>query len=541
MVGLLALWSGAVADAAGGDTASDVRSKDGNASPTAGSSHGHSNIDDYTEQDEQINIDGGRDSVVKVLRVNQKNLINDYVIRTFRINNAPPIEIRAVFRTIAAKEGGRAEVIRDKVKKEYWLWVAAPKFQMPYIEAALKELDVPWLKDDLDGSSEGYYKAKFRKASAIDRMVTVAAAGSDHISVIDTVNNSLLRTGEPYRVQSYLKYAAVVDQPIPQLLLEVAVYEVQVSKELRLGLDYIAWKNGPGRNLFEFVFWGLDYDQTARRVTSKFDPFVPERTFVSGTDSSDGSASGRYMAANYLLSAAYIDFLEGVGRARLVTRGKVLVKNNETGTLAAVDQVLHFVVSPGDTDTPTSGIEPSLPFEDGGPFEETFEADIPVYDRTVDKDGVIEVGFVMDVRPIIAEITTELDIDLALNSIVGLTPGGTPQVRTHSLSTTVLVRDGQPICVGGLHRTESVKNTAKVPILGSIPILGFLFGHEATVDRETEIVAVLMPKIRLGSEADLEMANAEDALVRKQVLRQVELPVPETQFGFDQWLIDKDM
>ena len=37
------------------------------------------------------------------------------------------------------------------------------------------------------------------------------------------------------------------------------------------------------------------------------------------------------------------------------------------------------------------------------------------------------------------------------------------------------------------------------------------------------------------------MANAEDALVRKQVLGLVKLPVPQTQFGFDQWLIDNEM
>jgi type II secretory pathway component GspD/PulD (secretin) len=541
LAALLALWSGAVANADGVNQSAGVQNKDGNPSPGAGSIQGHSNIDDYTHQDEQINIDASRDNVVKVLRVNQKNLVNDFVVRTFPIENAPPIEVRAIFRNIVALEGGRAEVIRDKVKNQDWLWVTAPKFQMPYIEAAVKELDVSWLKDDLDGSFEAYYKAKFRKAAAIDALAAVPAAGSDHPSVVDAVNNALLRTGEPYRTEHYLKYAAVVDQPIPQLLLDAAVYEVEVSKEMRLGLDYIAWKNGPGRNLFEFVFWGLSYDQTARHITSKFDPFVPERTPVTGTDSLDGHASGRYMAANFLLSAAYIDFLEGVGRARLVTRGKVLIKNNEEGTLSAVDEVLHFVVSPGDKNTPASGIEPALPFQDFEELEEKHDADIPVYGRTLDKDGVIEVGFVMTVKPIIAEVTTQLDIDLNLNNIVGVTPGGTPQVRTYDLSTTVLVRDGQPICAGGLRRTEDVKNTAKAPILGSIPILGYLFGHEANVQRETEMVVVLTPKIRLGSEADMEMANEEDELVRKQVLRLLKLPVPSTQFGFDQWLIDKEM
>ncbi|MHC4591881.1 MAG: hypothetical protein ACYS8L_04195, partial [Planctomycetota bacterium] len=148
VAGALSLVFGGVAYGGGDVEATGVQSRHGNTSPTAAASR----VDTYLFQDEQINIDGSEDNVVKVLRVNQKNLVNDYVIRTFPIRNAPPIEVRAVFRRITALEGGRAEVIRDKIKKEYWLWVAAPKFQMPYIEAAMKELDVPWLKDDLDGS-----------------------------------------------------------------------------------------------------------------------------------------------------------------------------------------------------------------------------------------------------------------------------------------------------------------------------------------------------------------------------------------------------
>ena len=473
--------------------------------------------------------------------MNQKNLVNDFVVRTFPIESASPAEMRSAMRRITALEGGRAEVIQDKVQKKNWLWVAAPTFQMPYIEAAVRELDVPWLKDDLDGSAEAYYKAKFRDVEAIDRLARLPAAGDDHVSALDRVNNAVLRNGEPYRVESYLKYAAQVDQPIPQLLLEADVYEVEVSKEMRLGLDYVAWKNGPGRNLFEFVFWGLDYTQDAQHMTSKFDPFVPERTTVVGTKEFDGHARGSYMAFNYLLTAAYLDFIEGVGRARLVTRGRVLVKNAETGTLSAVDQVLHFTVLPNEDTTTSTGIKPTLPFNEYSDLEEEHDSDIPVYSRTLNKDGEVEIGLLMEVRPIIAQVTTELAVDLALNDIVGLTPAGTPQVRTHSLSTTVLVRDGQPVCIGGLRRTEDVKDTARMPILGSIPVLRYLFGHEASVQRETEMVVVLTPRIRLGTEADLDMANTQDKVVRQQVLRQAKLTVPKTQWGFDQWLIGKDI
>jgi len=546
LIGALGLLLPPFAFADGDRESTGVQNTDGDPSPSAGTIRRHSNVDDYTNQDEQININGNQDSIVRVLRVNQKNLLNDYVVGVFPIRNAPPIELRNCFRQITAAEGGRAEVIRDKKRKEFFLWVVAPKFQMPHIEAALQALDVPWLTDDIDGSSQIYYRAKFRAIESVHAMARFAASaglrgtGADNNVNVDAANDAALFIGEPYRGRRYAEAAAQVDRPIPQLILEAAVYEIEVSRALRLGLDYIGWKNGPGRNLFECIAWGADYEQRARHMTSVYDPFVPARTAVAGTQTIEGDGRGRYCSWNYLVHSAWADFLAGTGRARLVTRGKVLVKNGETGTLSAVDEVLHFLVSTNEhyrqvgeelvPNTPVSGIDPTRPLDN----------DIRVWDRTLRKNARLEIGFVMTVRPYISQETTELHITLALNNIVGQTPSGTPQVRTHTLTTTVLVADGQEICIAGLRRTEDVKNTAKMPILGSIPVLGYLFGHEATAKRETEMVVVLTPKIRFGSEADLEMASDEDKLVRQQVLRQAKLPLPRTEFGFDQWLLDEE-
>ncbi len=539
--GVLGLALAAAAHADGTHEWTGIQNKTAPPSPTGGSSQpgGISNVDDYTQQEDRVNIDGGADALVKVLRVNQKNLVNDYVVRMFPFQNATPMEIRQVFREIVAIEGGRSEIVLDPEKKQNYLWVVAPKFQIPYIEAALKELDEPWLKDNIDGSQKAYYRAKFRSIgniAAVAKIPMSAAIGmpDDNLIVLDEVNNSALIGGEPYRVGSFLKRAPEVDQPVPQILLEATVYEVEVSKETRLGLDYIAWKNGPGRNLFEFIFWGAAFTQDSKNQTSIFDPFVPARTTTTGT--TNGHSSGWYMSANYAATAAYLDFLEGSGRARLLTRGKILVKNAQSGTFSATDQVLYFATTPDETNTPASGIVPSTVSFGDPPTCTT----IPIWNRELDKDQKIEIGFSMTVTPYIGEKTTQLGIVLSASDIVGQTPSGAPQVRTNCLTTTVLVQDGQQICVGGLRRTEDVKNTQKMPILGSIPVLGFFFGHEATVKRETEMIVVLTPKIRLGTEADLEMANDQDKLIREQVERRVKLTLTKTEFGFDQWLLGSD-
>ena len=532
---------------------SSVNTKKGNASPSATrtttatttgvggpstttTTTSGSNIDEYTHQDEQVNIDGGKSAIVKVLRVNQKNLVNDFVVDLFPIKNASPIEIREALRTVTYAEGGRAEVIRDKEKKEYFLFVVAPTYVMPYIKAAVEALDEEWVADNVDGSANGYYKAKFRDIDQVGAFAKVPAAmgtesdDEENLLTRDNVANAAHIQGEPYRVKSFLKYAPEIDQPVPQAMCKITVYEVDVSNEKKLGLDYMAWKNGPGRSLFNFVWWGMDAEQRARKagIDSGLEPF--------GIGS--GKAQGSYYSLNYLLSAEYLDFLEGSGRARTVASGKILAKNGVEGQFAALDEVLQFQVV--GQDGAVQGAET------------VGSSNIPLYGREVhrrkdhdnDSETDVVVGLEMKIKPFIAEEITELRIAYTsgdfVNSqqVTGVMPDGSLVVRQHDFSTTVLVRDGQPICVGGIRRTEDVKQTQKIPFLGDIPVLGYFFGHEHTVKREKSMVIVIEPTIRFGTEADLMMADAEDQLIRRQVERVVDLKLPKTEYGFDQWLLD---
>ncbi|KPK65778.1 MAG: hypothetical protein AMK73_02005 [Planctomycetes bacterium SM23_32] len=521
----LGLCLGAVGPAlAGDDEASGVSSRRGDASPTAGTS----NVDEYTFQDEQINIDGGKDSIVKVLRVNQKNLVNDYVVAVIPFQNATPKEIRSLFRLITAKEGGRAEVIRDKVGKKQYLHVICPQFQLPYIEAALKALDESWIQEDIDGSYQAYYRAKFRDVANIDELAEVPGGSDGGTTVIDETTNSVFVRGEPYRIGSYLKTAELVDVFPPQVVLDAAVYEVELSSDLKLGLDYVAWKCGPGRSLFDFVAWGFRSSQKADEVTSSFDPFVDALDVIGGTERITSRGRGYYAAANWLLSSEFLDFMVRKGKARLVTSGRLNVRHNTIGTLSLTDQVLHFDVEPDESD-----------LLDDGETVSSFESLIA--DRCLThRNGDVNVGFTLVVAPFIGLETSELVYALTQSDIIGATPSGTPIVRNNTLLGTVLMRDGVSLCLGGLKRTEEVKSTAKMPVLGSIPILGYLFGGEQNADRQTEMVVVLTPRVVQYSEVHKELARAEDALVRAQVAHRAALPMLKTEYGFDQWLLGKD-
>src|SRR5262245_39226461 len=87
----------------------DVQARRGDPSPNKF----ESNINDYTHQDEQLNLKPD-DGQVRVMRTDQKNLVNDFQTELIPLRYATPREIRNVMRVVTGIEGGRAETVVDK-------------------------------------------------------------------------------------------------------------------------------------------------------------------------------------------------------------------------------------------------------------------------------------------------------------------------------------------------------------------------------------------------------------------------------------------
>ena len=70
-----------------------------------------------------------------------------------------------------------------------------------------------------------------------------------------------------------------------------------------------------------------------------------------------------------------------------------------------------------------------------------------------------------------------------------------PQISTREAQTTVSVKDGTTLAIGGLMNDNEISSSYKVPLLGDIPILGQFFKHNTKTKERTEIVIFLTPKI----------------------------------------------
>jgi type IV pilus secretin PilQ/predicted competence protein len=72
---------------------------------------------------------------------------------------------------------------------------------------------------------------------------------------------------------------------------------------------------------------------------------------------------------------------------------------------------------------------------------------------------------------------------------------GIPPINTQSAKTIVLVKDGQTAVVGGIYQSQEFVNEDKTPVLGNIPLLGYLFRRKGTQNQNNELLLFITPRI----------------------------------------------
>ncbi len=73
-----------------------------------------------------------------------------------------------------------------------------------------------------------------------------------------------------------------------------------------------------------------------------------------------------------------------------------------------------------------------------------------------------------------------------------------PSVDKREAATEVLVRDGETIVIGGIYESENDMTTQGVPWLKNVPIIGWLFKNEDTLNVRRELLIFITPTILIG-------------------------------------------
>lgn len=105
----------------------------------------------------------------------------------------------------------------------------------------------------------------------------------------------------------------------------------------------------------------------------------------------------------------------------------------------------------------------------------------------VSSDGYIT----MDLHPEVSVITDFIEL-----KEVGLS---LPEISRRYVDSTIRIKDGETIVIGGLIREQDIESMSGIPILKDLPIIGSLFKSKSTTKEHSEIMMFITPRILTGS------------------------------------------
>ncbi|HEX7027315.1 MAG TPA: type II secretion system secretin GspD [Gammaproteobacteria bacterium] len=285
------------------------------------------------------------------------------------------------------------------------------------------------------------------------------AAGGVDIQA-DEANNALVITGPPAVINELERIVRMLDIPRAQVLIEAIIAEVSTDLASELGAQVLfdgrddGDSDGPvGGSIFSEV---LDLSTLAGGNAA---PPPPGLTLLGGRR--DGGT----------------DFAVILRALKNDTATNIL----STPTLVTMDNVEAEVV-----------FGQNVPFLTGS-YASTGGAGVVNPFQTVERQ---DVGLTLKVKPQINEGNAiKMTIEQEVSSVAPTTVEGGVVTNKRAIKTEVMVGDGEIIVLGGLIEDRFSDDKSKVPILGSIPILGRLFSYTRTTKVKSNLMVFIRPII----------------------------------------------
>ncbi|MEE8424998.1 MAG: type IV pilus secretin PilQ [Elusimicrobiota bacterium] len=333
-----------------------------------------------------------------------------------------------------------------------------------------------------------YVKAD--KAKAVIDTVRVAEGRGGNIAIDDNTN-SLLVTDSLDGIARVERLLSKIDVRPQQVMIEAKIVEVNLTKDFSFGIQWDYFQTDTGR------FLGKEGFTDIGNAPNNPAP-IPPSTFIDGSNlrnnlfpipSPSVGAQGRGTGVNLPASAVF----------GALTLGRVTNNYILSATLSAAASKGKVKVLSDPKITTINGQAASIDITTSIPFVTSVisQGATPTITETV---SYTVTGIKLSVTPTInadGHITLEIAPTISQPSATAAAAGSTGAIATDSRTakTTVIVKDGGTIVIGGLI-TDSVSDTiAKVPLLGDIPIIGWLFKKKTVSRTRVELLIFVTTKI----------------------------------------------
>jgi general secretion pathway protein D len=292
---------------------------------------------------------------------------------------------------------------------------------------------------------------------AIPVPIVPPPVASDRNSVrieADEAHNALLISASARDYDLIRQVLEGIDVPPLQVLIEVTVAEVVLNDKLNYGVEYFI-NSGRGNLLL---------NTTGGAVLNSAG--VP----VGITPSLPGFALS-YVTGNFQ-PRAILDLLSSVTQTKVISTPRLLVLSNQTARLQVGDVVPIITQSATSTETNNPLVLNNVTYR--------------------------ETGVVLEVTPRVnAGGYVTLDVNQSVSNVVPTTTStiNSPTIQQRRLTSTISVKTGETILLGGLIQQSDTRDNSGIPVLDEIPGIGPLFGSKSSIAGRTELIMLMTPRV----------------------------------------------
>lgn len=296
-----------------------------------------------------------------------------------------------------------------------------------------------WNDDDNNNSS-----SEFKNITRKDRVY------------INPEVNALIVYGTPAEYERVKQLLETLDVELKQVSVEAKIVAIDKEASKNLGVEWM-WSTVPQ---YPEIHYENDYPTLERKSNDS-----TGYGFIHIGRSNENRPFEFYYGAK-------INALVTDGKAKILSRPNVTTIQGREAVINVGSSVPVPKISSTNTATTTE-------------FEYRDAGIILRYTPRINADGTIT-----------AQIHTEVSTPQYVEAM------GAYRFNTRSADTTVTVRDGEPMIIGGLIGAEESKSVSKIPFLGDLPILGALFRNHRKSKSESELIIFLTAHVLDGNSND---------------------------------------
>jgi type II secretory pathway component GspD/PulD (secretin) len=282
------------------------------------------------------------------------------------------------------------------------------------------------------------FTLNYAEVAKLAPLVKPMLSGNASLNVNDR-ENALVITDIPGNMLRVSSLIRSLDKKSKQVMIEAKIVEVSVSNEQDLGIRWTSSMNDPSSN---------------PNISAASNPAAIK---------SVGTLSVGLLQGGVDISAT-LAVLEAKGTANTISNPRIATLDNQVASLSASQNI------PYNTSVVSNGVV---------------------------KAGVeyLELPIILTVTPHISKNNQVLLSPTVLKVTTVVNPGNPPETATRTATTQMMVGDGETVAIGGMVRDIEISKESKIPLLGDIPLLGYLFKSTVVTKDKVELVVFLTPHV----------------------------------------------